>query len=239
MMNEFEDMCKQLHITGVYQSIQEQCGSDPHTISVLMNACQFELDIRMTNKQIRTLKQAGFPTQKRFEELSVQDLPDDGRMVMPDLKLLNFIQETKNVVFIGNSGTGKTHMAIATGVFACENNFKVIFKTAAGLVNELLEAKRAGRFSLLMRQLKRIDLLILDELGYITFDIEGAELLFQILAERYEILSTVITTNLPFSEWVKVFHDKTLTGALLDRITHRAIIVNMNGPSYRRRANKS
>ena len=112
-------------------------------------------------------------------------------------------------------------MAIATGVFACENNFKVIFKTAAGLVNELLEAKRAGRFSLLMRQLKRIDLLILDELGYITFNLEGAELLFQILAARYEILSTVITTNLPFSEWVKVFHDKILTGALLDRITHR------------------
>jgi DNA replication protein DnaC len=239
MMTELEDMCKKLHITGVYQSIQEQCGSDPEIISVLMKACQFELNIRMMNKQIRALKQAGFPTQKRFEELSVEDLPVDGKMVLPDLKLLNFIQETKNVVFIGNSGTGKTHMAIATGVFACENNFKVIFKTAAGLVNELLEAKRAGRFSLLMRQLKRIDLLILDELGYITFDLEGAELLFQILAARYEILSTVITTNLPFSEWVKVFHDKTLTGALLDRITHRAMIVNMNGPSYRRKANNS
>ena len=119
-------------------------------------------------------------------------------------------------------------MAIATGVFACENNYKVIFKTAAGLVNELLEAKRSGRLTVLMRQIKRIDLLILDELGYITFDLEGAELLFQILAARYEVLSTVITTNLPFSEWVKVFHDKTLTAALLDRITHRAMIVNMN-----------
>ena len=236
MINEFEDLCKQLHITGVFQSVQEQCGSDPEIISVLMKAFQFELNIRMRNRQIRILKQAGFPTQKRFEEVSVQDLPDDGRMVLPDLKLLNFIQETKNVVFIGNSGTGKTHLAIATGVFACENNYTVIFKTAAGLVNELLEAKRAGRFTLLMRQLKRIDLLILDELGYITFDLEGAELLFQILAARYEVLSTVITTNLPFSEWVKVFHDKTLTTALLDRITHRAMIVNMNGTSYRRRA---
>ena len=86
-----------------------------------------------------------------------------------------------------------------------------------------------------MKQLKKIDLLILDELGYITFDLEGAELLFQILAARHEILSTVITTNLPFSEWIKVFHDKTLTAALLDRITHRAIVVNMNGQSYRRR----
>jgi len=234
-MNELEDVCKQLHIAGVYQSIQEQCGSDSEIVSVLIKACQFELNIRMTNRQIRTLKQAGFPTQKRFEELSVPDLPEDARIVLPDLKLLNFIPETKNVVFIGNSGTGKTHIAIATGVFACENDFKVIFKTAAGLVNELLEAKRGGRFSLLMRQLKRIDLLILDELGYITFDLEGAELLFQILAARYEILSTIITTNLPFSEWVKVFHDKTLTAALLDRITHRAMVVNMNGTSYRRK----
>ncbi|PWR73109.1 IS21-like element helper ATPase IstB [Methanospirillum stamsii] len=236
MIHELEEMCKQLHIAGVYQSVQEQCGSDPEIISVLMKACQFELNIRMTNRHIRTIKQAGFPTQKRFEELSVQDLPDDGRMFLPDLKSLDFIQETKNVVFIGNSGTGKTHLAIATGVCACEHNFKVNFKTAAGLVNELLEAKKAGRFTLLMRQLKRIDLLILDELGYITFDLEGTELLFQILAARYEVLSTVITTNLPFSEWIKVFHDKTLTVALLDRITHQAMIVNMNGHSYRRRA---
>jgi DNA replication protein DnaC len=235
MTSKLEEMCKQLHIAGVYQFIQGQCGSDPDTISILTKACEFELNVRMVNRQFRTLKQAGFPTQKRFEELSIEALPDDGRIVLPDLKLLTFIQEKKNVVFIGNSGTGKTHMAIATGVFACQNNYTVTFKTAAGLVNELLEARRVGKFTLLMKQLKKIDILILDELGYITFDLEGAELLFQILAARYEILSTVITTNLPFSEWIKVFHDKVLTAALLDRITHRAIVVNMNGPSYRRR----
>lgn len=235
MTTELEDLCKQLHITGVYQYVQEELDSDSDLIAVLTKACQFELNIRMMNRQIRTIKQAGFPTQKRFSELLIDVLPEDGRRVLPDLKKLEFIPETKNVVFIGNSGTGKTHMAIATGVLACENNYKVIFKTAAGLVNELLEAKRMGRFNLTIRQLKKIYLLILDELGYITFDLEGAELLFQILAARYETLSTVITTNLPFSEWKKVFHDKTLTAALLDRITHRAIIVNMNGPSYRRR----
>jgi DNA replication protein DnaC len=237
MTQKLMELCKQLHIAGVYQYIQdnEEIGRD--TILDLTKACEFELQIRAINRQVRTLKQAGFPTQKRFEELVVDVLPEDGIKYLSELKRIEFIQQKKNVVFIGNSGTGKTHLAIATGICACENDVKVMFKTAAGLVNELMDAKRAGRLSIAMKQMKKIDLLILDELGYITFDIEGAELLFQILAARYETLSTIITTNLSFSEWIKVFHDKTLTAALRDRITHRAIVVNMNGESYRRRKN--
>jgi len=231
------ELCKQLHIAGVYQYIQdnEEIGQD--TVLDLTKACEFEMKIRAINRQVRTLKQAGFPTQKRFEELVVDALPEDGIKYLPELKRVEFIQQKKNVVFIGNSGTGKTHLAIATGICACENEVKVMFKTASGLVNEFMDAKRTGRLSIVMKQMKKIDLLILDELGYITFDMEGAELLFQILAARYETMSTIITTNLPFSEWIKVFHDKTLTAALLDRITHRAIVVNMNGESYRRRKN--
>ena len=99
----------------------------------------------------------------------------------------------------------------------------------------MVEARRDNRLSLLLRQFKKIDLLILDELGYVTFDLAGAELLFQLLATRYESMSTVITSNLAFSDWVKIFHDKTLTAAILDRITHRALILNMNGHSFRRR----
>ncbi|MDO8842591.1 ATP-binding protein [Methanocalculus sp.] len=136
---------------------------------------------------------------------------------------------------VGNSGTGKTHLAIAIGVLACEQNYRVIFKTTAGLVNELVEAKQERRLTYLIRQLKRVDLLILDELGYITFDLAGAELLFQMLASRYETASTLVTSNLMFSEWVKVFHDKSLTAALLDRITHRALVLNMTGTSFRQR----
>ncbi len=101
---------------------------------------------------------------------------------------------------IGNSGTGKTHLAVATGVCACENNLKVLFKTASCLINEFLEAKRLGRITLAMKQFRAVDLLILDELGYVTFDIEGSELLFQLLAARHEIASTIITTNLEFSD---------------------------------------
>lgn len=237
MTQQLMELCKQLHIAGVYQYLLDngEIGSD--TVLALTKACEFELQIRKINRQVRTLKQAGFPTQKRFEELVIDALPEDSIKYLPDLRKVEFIQQKKNVVFIGNSGTGKTHLAIATGICACENDVKVMFKTAAGLVNELMDAKRTGRLSIVMKQIKKIDLLILDELGYITFDIEGSELLFQILAARYEILSTIITTNLPFSEWIKVFHDKTLTAALLDRITHRAIVVNMNGESYRRRKN--
>ena len=168
MTPQFEDLCKKLHIAGVFQYIPGQDGLNPEIISVLINSCQFELNIRMMNRPLRTIKQAGFPTQKRFEELLVEVLPDEGRSVLPYLKTLDFIRENENVIFIGNSGTGKTHMAIATGILACEHNYRVIFKTAACLVNELLEAKRAGRLTIVMRQLKKIDLLILDELGYIS-----------------------------------------------------------------------
>ncbi|HIJ05881.1 MAG TPA: ATP-binding protein [Methanocalculus sp.] len=172
---------------------------------------------------------------KRFDDLVVDLLPEDGRSYLSLLKDLEFLKEHQNVLMVGNSGTGKTHLAIAIGVLACEQNYRVIFKTTAGLVNELVEAKQERRLTYLLRQLKRVDLLILDELGYITFDLAGAELLFQMLASRYETASTLVTSNLMFSEWVKVFHDKSLTAALLDRITHRALVLNMTGTSFRQR----
>jgi len=235
MIEDLELLCKQLHISGVFQFTREHQGEDTRFEEFLIAACKAELEIRMISRQIRTLKLAGFPTQKRFDDLVLDALPQDGRDAIPELQMLNFVSEKKNVVMIGNSGTGKTHLAVATGVCACENNLKVLFKTASGLINEFLEAKRLGRITFAMKQFKKVDLLILDELGYITFDIEGSELLFQLLAARHEIASTIITTNLAFSDWVRVFHDKTLTAALLDRITHRAIILNMNGSSFRRR----
>ena len=235
MTQDLQILCKQLHISGVYQYFTESGSHDPALSSFLQAACQCEVDIRMMNRRMKTLKQAGFPTQKRFDDLILERLPDDGRSAIPALKGLEFIEQKRNVVFVGNSGTGKTHLAIATGVSACEQNVKVLFRTAAGLVNELIEAKQEGRFSLMIRQMKKVDLLILDELGYITFDVQGAELLFHLLATRYETLSTIITTNLPFSEWVRLFHDKALTAALLDRVTHKAIVLNMNGTSFRRK----
>ena len=159
-----------------------------------------------------------------FLSIVPESLPEDGRKALSELKSPGFVQEHKNVILLGNSGTGKTHIAIATGVLACEHNYRVMFRTAAGLVNEMIEARQDNRLSVLMRQLKKVDLLILDELGYITFDLAGAELVFQLLAARYETSSTIITTNHSFSDWIKVFHYKSLTAAILDRITHRSAI---------------
>ena len=235
MPSQLADLCKQLHISGVYTYYCESAPHNDELESMLVAALRAELDVRMLNRQMKALRDAGFPTKKRFEDLVLDVLPEDGRRVVSELKSLAFIKEQKNVILVGNSGTGKTHLAIAAGVLVCEHNYRVMFRTAAGLVNEMIEARQDNRLSVLMHQFKKVDLLILDELGYITFDLAGAELMFQLLAARYETASTIITTNLSFSDWIKVFHDKSITAAILDRITHKALIVNMNGVSFRKR----
>ena len=145
----------------------------------------------------------------------------------------HFIAEKTNVIFLGPCGTGKTHLSIALGHAACAKGYKVYFDTAAGLINSLTEAKNAYRLSLKMKQLKRFDLIICDELGYIPFDRTGTDLLFQVVAARYEHGSMIITTNLPFSEWTKVFHDSATAAAVIDRLVHHSVIIQMTGESYR------
>ena len=143
------------------------------------------------------------------------------------------IKECRNVIFLGRSGTGKTHMATALGIEACKNNFRTRFVTCYGLVNELIEARQQRTLQRLIQRYVRYDLLILDELGYIPFSKEGAELLFQVLAERHEKGSVMITTNLGFADWTQVFGDPVMTAALLDRLTHKAHIINCTWESYR------
>ena len=139
---------------------------------------------------------------------------------------------------MGNSGTGKTHLALALALSACQNGFRVKFTTAAALVNEMIEARDEKRLLRLQKQTAGVNLLIIDELGFVPFSKTGAELLFELISHRYERGSILITTNLPFDEWPDVFGSERLTGALLDRLTHHVHILEMNGDSYRLKESK-
>ncbi|MCL5033025.1 MAG: IS21-like element helper ATPase IstB, partial [Thermotogae bacterium] len=214
--------------------VYEKMG-DKSKDEFLQEILKAEIESRNNSTIVKKIKRAGFPTLKRFEELKTEYLPEDAQRRIEELKSLEFIENHRNVIMLGNSGTGKTHLATAMGIQACEKGYNVSFKTAAKLVNELKEAKDERQLTKYARIFEKYDMVILDELGYISFDTEGSELLFQYIAMRYERKSTVITTNLIFSDWIKTFHDTALTMALLDRITHNAIILNMNGESYRRR----
>ena len=149
-----------------------------------------------------------------------------------------YVDRGENIIAIGNSGTGKIHIALGLGLAACQRGLSVGFTTAAALVNELLEARDQRRLLNLQRQLARRRLLITDELGFVPLSHTGAELLFEVFSQRYERGSILVTTNLPFDEWTQVFGSERLTGALLDRLTHHVHILEMNGDSYRLRGSR-
>ena len=155
------------------------------------------------------------------------------KALVMQLSRCEYVERRENVIAIGNSGTGKTHIALGLGLAACQQGMSVGFTTAAALVHELMEARDDRRLLNLQRQLARLNLLIVDELGFVPLSPTGAELLFEVFSQRYERGSILVTTNLPFDEWTQVFDSERLTGALLDRLTHHVHILEMNGESYR------
>lgn len=179
------------------------------------------------------IKKAQFPSLKTLDSFDFQALPMLDKKRVIDLMEMGYIEKAENVLALGNSGTGKTHLAIALGMHACQSGHSVLFKTAAQLVHELTEAYDGKRFLNLQKKLKSYKLLIIDELGYVPFSKTGAELLFEVFSQRYEQGALIVTSNLPFEEWPQVFGCSRLTGALLDRLTHHVHILEMNGPSYR------
>ena len=150
-----------------------------------------------------------------------------------ELARCEYTQRRENVIAVGNSGTGKTYLALGLGLAACQRGMSVGFTTAAALVHEMMEAGDERRLLNLQRQLSRLNLLIIDELDFVSLPRTGAELLFEVFSQRYERGSILVTTNLPFDEWTEVFGSERLTGALLDRLTHHVHILEMNGESYR------
>lgn len=199
----------------------------------LLRLTELEVAARAANVLKARIKQAGFPVTKDFDTFDFTAQPALAKPKVLELARGEWIEQHCNVCLIGNSGTGKTHLAIALGLAACRQGYRVRFYTAAGLVNRLEEAQKQYQLDRLLAQLAKADVLICDELGYLSFSRGGAELLFQVFAERYERQSLLLTSNLPFGEWGQIFQGERMTAALLDRLTHRCHILEMNGESFR------
>jgi DNA replication protein DnaC len=199
----------------------------------LRELLEAELRTRQENAARRYLRLAGFPDMKTFEQIQWDVLLGVSRPKLMELASCGFVEASEDVVIAGPIGTGKTHLAIALGVEAAKRRIPVAFLKAAELVRDLMEARDERTLSRLHRRYKKVPLLIVDELGFVPFKRDGGELLFNLLADRYERCSTLVTTNLTFVEWVQVFGDEKLTTALLDRLVHHAHILTTKGKSYR------
>lgn len=199
----------------------------------LLDMTVSELQARAENRLNRRVREAKFPLVKTLEGFDLNAVSGLDIRLIRELAGCDFVKERRNVIFLGRSGAGKTHLATALGVEACKNNYRTRFASCYALVNELIEARKDKDLQRLIQRYARYDLLVLDELGYIPFSKEGAELLFQVLAERHEKGAVVITSNLGFADWTQVFGEPVMTAALLDRLTHRAHIINCQWDSYR------
>lgn len=199
----------------------------------LLNLADVEVQVRKENGRKRRLREAKFPMLKPLDTFNFDAAGDLDVRLIKELSNSEYIKKARNVIFLGKSGTGKTHLATALGMEACKNGFRTRFVTGCALSNELIEARDEKTLGRIIKRYAGYGLLIIDELGYVPFSKEGAELIFQILTERHERKSVIITSNLGFGDWTQIFGDPNLTAALLDRITHKAHIINCSWQSYR------
>jgi DNA replication protein DnaC len=222
-----------------HDKLARQCASDGvDHVRYLLRLAELELIERERRMVERRIKEAKFPAIKSLDSFDFLALPSLNKALVLELARSEYVLRRENVIAVGNSGTGKTHIALGLGLAACQKGLSVGFTTAAALVHELIEARDEKRLLRLQRQLAAYKLLVIDELGYVPLSQTGTELLFEVFSQRYERGSTIVTSNLPFDEWTGVFASERLTGALLDRLTHHVHILEMNGDSYRLKQSK-
>lgn len=217
-----------------YEKLAQQCAAEGLDRSAyLLRLAELELIERERRLVERRVKQARFPSVKSLETFDFTAVPSFDENLVLKLARCEYITRRENVIAIGEDGTGKTHIAIALGLAACQKGLSVGFITAASLMNELLEARDERHLLRLKRRLAAYSVLIIDELVYAPLSTGVAGLLFDVISQRHERGSTIITSNLPFEEWINVFGTARLTGAVLDRLTNQAHILHMHGESYR------
>ncbi len=208
-----------------------EAGLDPSEF--LLNLTELEVSARMENGRKRRIRDAKFPLLKPIDTFKFEAAEGLDVRLIKRLLTGQYIKEARNVIFLGKSGAGKTHLATALAMEACRLGVRTRFTTACALVNELIEARDEKILSRTLKRYAGYGLLLIDELGYVPFSKEGADLLFQVLAERHERKPVILTSNKGFGDWTEIFGDPTLTAALLDRVTHKANIINCDWDSYR------
>ena len=217
-----------------YSKLARQCAAEGMDhVQFLARLVELEMIDRERRTIERRIKAARFPAVKSLDSFDFNAIPALNKMQVLELARCEWIERRENVIALGPSGTGKTHIALGLGLAACQKGLAVGFTTAAAFVHELMEARDERRLLRLQKQLVRLKLLIIDELGFVPLSKTGAELLFETISQRYEQGAILITSNLPFDEWTETFGSERLTGALLDRLTHHVNILEMNGESYR------
>lgn len=204
-------------------------------LGFLLRLCESELSDREHRATQRRIQAARFPSLKTLEEFDFAAQPGLNRVLISELMRCEFVDRRESVILLGNSGTGKTHLATALALSACQRGKRVRFWRVMELITQLLEAREEKQLTRLRSQLLRLDLLVLDELGYVPASKSGAELLFDVISTCYEKTSVMVTTNLPFEQWTEVLGSDRLVGATLDRLTHRCHLLEATGPSYRLR----
>ncbi len=213
----------------IQQAVDEQWSMWTFTAELLRR----EKENRSENQRRHRIKNAGFPQLRYLNELDTDALPQEARKALPALETLDFIKSGRNLILYGNPGTGKTHLATALGIAACNAGHSVLFTSVPRLLTQIRECRNALTLRSLENKFERYDMVICDEFGYVSCDKAGAELLFNHLSLRADKKTTLVTTNLAFNRWNEIIEDKVLVTAMVDRLTHKAILLNMTGKSYR------